>query len=289
MCMRAYADLLLCGSQEHDILCVALSQKYTVNTDGTRADLAKMSPFVLQPETFALHVGGFLLARYAHLSRAFVDVEVLRWQRIELPVEGQDGKAHGHAFWRDGEEKRVVKAEVVKKGGVLEATVKAGLVDLLVIKTTGSAFENFVRDEFTTLVEVSDRIFSTAVDLEYTFTGPVVLLTAEGKVTEASLENVKNEKEFDAVARRARAITLETFAEDESASVQATLYKMGVQLVEEHVQIEEVRYALPNKHYVPVDMKYIGVDNTTPSCAEVFCALSSPSGLIRAVVGRGKK
>ncbi len=96
--------------------------------NGTRADLAKISPFVLQPETFALHVGGFLLARYAHLSRAFVDVEVLRWQRIEV---GREGKAHGHAFWRDGEEKRVVKAEVVKKGEVLEATVKAGLVDLL--------------------------------------------------------------------------------------------------------------------------------------------------------------
>ncbi len=121
-----------------------------------------------------------------------------------------------------------------------------------------------MRDEFTTLVEVSDRIFSTAVDLEYTFTGPVVLSTEEGKVTEASLEKAKSEKEFDAVARRARAITLATFAEDESASVQATLYKMGVQLVEEHVQLEEVKYALPNKHYVPVDMKYIGVDNTTP-------------------------
>ncbi len=137
-------------------------------------------------------------------------------------------------------------------------------VEWAVIKTTGSAFENFVRDEFTTLVEVSDRIFSTAVDLEYTFAGPVVLSTAEGKVTEASLEKAKSEKAFDAVARRARAITLEMFAEDESASVQATLYKMGVQLVEEHLQIEEVRYALPNKHYVPVDMKYIGVDNTTP-------------------------
>ncbi len=59
------------------------------------ADLAKISPFVLQPETFALHVGGFLLARYAHLSKAFVDVEVLRWQRIKLPVEGQDGKRTG--------------------------------------------------------------------------------------------------------------------------------------------------------------------------------------------------
>jgi hypothetical protein len=28
--------------------------------------------------------------------------------------------------------------------------------------------------------------------------------------------------------------------------------------------VESVRYVLPNKHYIPVDMKYIGVDNTTP-------------------------
>jgi urate oxidase len=38
-----------------------------------------------------------------------------------------------------------------------------------VLKSTGSAFENFVRDEYTTLGEVDDRIFSTAVELEYEF------------------------------------------------------------------------------------------------------------------------
>lgn len=63
-----------------------------------------------------------------------MDVEVLRWERIAL-ADSADGKLkpHGHAFWRDGEEKRVVKTEVVKmdEGGALEGTVKAGLVDLL--------------------------------------------------------------------------------------------------------------------------------------------------------------
>jgi urate oxidase len=38
-----------------------------------------------------------------------------------------------------------------------------------VLKSAGSAFENFVRDEYTTLVEVDDRIFSTSVDLRYTY------------------------------------------------------------------------------------------------------------------------
>ena len=39
----------------------------------------------------------------------------------------------------------------------------------VVLKTTESAFTNFVRDKYTTLKEVDDRIFSTSVDLSYTF------------------------------------------------------------------------------------------------------------------------
>lgn len=42
-------------------------------------------------------------------------------------------------------------------------------MDAAVLKSTGSAFENFLRDEYTTLGEVDDRIFSTAVDMSYTF------------------------------------------------------------------------------------------------------------------------
>ena len=45
---------------------------------------------------------------------------------------------------------------------------------------------------------------------------------------------------------------------------QATLYKMAQRVVSENAFIQTVSYALPNKHYIPVDMKYIGVDNLTP-------------------------
>jgi hypothetical protein len=45
---------------------------------------------------------------------------------------------------------------------------------------------------------------------------------------------------------------------------QATMYKMGQRVLAENAGVMEVRYELPNKHYIPVDMKYIGVDNTTP-------------------------
>ena len=39
---------------------------------------------------------------------------------------------------------------------------------------------------------------------------------------------------------------------------------MAQRVLAENVGVESVRYVLPNKHYIPVDMKYIGEDNSTP-------------------------
>jgi urate oxidase len=39
---------------------------------------------------------------------------------------------------------------------------------------------------------------------------------------------------------------------------------MGQRVLAENAGVVRVGYVLPNKHYIPVDMKYIGVDNTTP-------------------------
>ena len=46
--------------------------------------------------------------------------------------------------------------------------------------------------------------------------------------------------------------------------VQATLYKIGQTILKANPGVQSVRIALPNKHYIPVDMKYIGIDNLTP-------------------------
>ena len=89
------------------------------------------------------------------------------------------------------------------------------------LKSTGSAFEGFIRDEYTTLVEVSDRILSTSVDLEYRFTPVSIPLSTDPKVL--GLPFLEDEGPiWDAlgVAERARAATLDLFATDESASVQ---------------------------------------------------------------------
>lgn len=45
---------------------------------------------------------------------------------------------------------------------------------------------------------------------------------------------------------------------------------MAQRVLAENAGVMSVRYVLPNKHYIPVDMKYIGVDNTTPYVATLW-------------------
>ncbi|KAF9261685.1 uricase [Marasmius fiardii PR-910] len=251
--------------------------------------LAKVSPHVLIPERFALHLGTHIVSKYAHLHKVFVTVEQLRWSRISVQ-NGSETKEHSHSFFRDGDEKRTVKVEVDATAGKdkLVGRVSAGINDLLVLKSAGSSFTNFVRDEYTTLVEVDDRIFSTSVDLNYTF-APVELPHPKNDDKLDFIIPVANGQEqgtvWDtSVPEKARKVTLGVFAQDDSASVQATLYKMATQIVQENTGVTSVSYALPNKHYIAVDMKYIGLDNLTPSQAEVFMPVSAPRSVLQGIL-----
>jgi len=94
-------------------------------------------------------------------------------------------------------------------------------------------------------------------------------------------------KRFSEVAASARKITLELFATDESASVQATLYKMAQKIIDENPSVGAITYRLPNKHYIPVNLSFMHLENLTPpEKAEVFTPVESPSGLIMATVTR---
>lgn len=181
---------------------------------------------------------------------------------------------------RDGEDKRFtsVTVDATKGKKALTATCKSGVSDLLVLKTTGSRFEDFIRDKYTTLPNVSDRIFSTSVECAYSIPITTTQLSAK------ALPNLGID--FDSIYQSMVGTTLEVFAEHDSASVQATLYIMCEQILKDNKQVADVTYKLPNKHYIAVPMSYIGVNNTLPADAEVFHPVADPSGLIVATVSR---
>ncbi|KAL7418385.1 hypothetical protein Q5752_006843 [Cryptotrichosporon argae] len=247
--------------------------KNTVNV------FAKTSAHVLDPPAFALHLGLHFVTRYAHISKAYIDLAVHKWSRIEV-----DGQPHKHAFVRDGDDKGVVQLAVDGSNkDALSVDLKVGVKDLLVLKTGGSAFEGFWTDELTTLVPVKDRLFSTSVEYMYT-----VPLPPNAPVTIDAIPAIAAELNFADIAAKVRRDTLEVFATDESASVQATMYNTAQKVLVSVPAIKEISYSYPNKHYIPINLAPFKLENNLgyDGGAEVFHPVADPSGLIQATITR---
>ncbi|KAL8814771.1 MAG: hypothetical protein Q9191_008521, partial [Dirinaria sp. TL-2023a] len=188
---------------------------------------------VTPPELFAATVSSHFVEKYKHIHSANVKVKVHRWTRLSV-----DGKPHPHSFFRDGSETRNVEATATETNGI---SIRSAVAGLLVLKSTGSGFHSFIRDEYTQLPEVTDRILSTDVDCGWVWNSFGSLKDVEKAVPQ-----------FDKTWDKARTITLDTFARENSPSVQNTMYKMCDQILASVPDVKSVDYSLPNKHYFEI-------------------------------------
>jgi len=179
------------------------------------------------------------------------------WRRLHVAAAGSPD-----AFERTGGDTRVAVV-IARRDGV---EVEAGIEDLVVMKTSRSAFAGFPRDRFTTLPDAEDRIMATRVTAAWRY-GPVA--------GDAGFD-------FDAAWSAIRATLLEVFAEHHSPSVQASIWIMGRAVLDRHPVASEIRMRLPNLHHWLVDLSPFGLDNP----GEVFVATTEPHGLIEATVRR---
>jgi urate oxidase len=141
-------------------------------------------------------------------------------------------------------------------------TIDAGIDDLLLLRSAGSGFEGYIKDQYTTLKETTDRIFQTA-------------LLATWRYNTRSLDfNVRWEK--------IRATILDTFATHDSRSVQHTLHAIGQQVLARFPEVSEIQLTMPNKHALLVDLSPFGLDNPN----EIFLPTDEPSGYIEAKLVR---
>ncbi len=208
-------------------------------------------------EDYALALAGHFVGEIESVSRAHVEVDEYRWERI--PV---GGTGHAHTFVRAGHEVRT--AAVVSEAGrpISDSWVISGIKDLVVLKSTGSEFTGFLKDRYTTLPEATDRILATS-------------LTARWRYAEAG-------GGWDEAFWQVRQILLERFAEVYSYALQQTLYEMGSAVLAARDDIAEIRLSAPNKHHFLADLTPFGLDNP----GEVFHAADRPYGLIQCAVQR---
>jgi len=143
-------------------------------------------------------------------------------------------------------------------------TVEAGIDDLTILKSTGSAFEGYIKDPYTTLKETKDRIFATAVRGVWRYASSSI--------------------DFNAAWRGIRQTILDTFAAHDSLSVQHTLHAIGRQVLNAFPEVVEIQLTMPNKHALLVDLSPFGLDNPN----EVFLPIDEPSGYIEGKLVRAK-
>src|SRR5205085_2191844 len=149
-------------------------------------------------ERFALILGEHFLTRYEQVGEAEIEISERNWERLAI-----DGASHPHSF-KAGNESRMVTRVTCDR---TTKSVRSGIRDLVILKSTGSGFENYPKDEFTTLPETADRILATSFSATWTFKDQP---DNYGSANETIL-----------------AAMLKVFSNNYSPSAQTTLFQMG--------------------------------------------------------------
>lgn len=206
-------------------------------------------------ERFALRYTKYLLRASPAASLAEAWMVERPWERIVI-----DGEPHPHAFTRGAY--RWTTHVLRERDGV---RLSGGLDELYLLKTTGSAFSGFLKDQYTILSETDDRILATKLEARWRYAGTKL--------------------DFAAERVACRDAILATFAHhDDSRSVQHTLWHMGTAVLEAASNVEEITFSMPNLHHIAVDLSYCGIRNE----GQVFVVTDKPSGRIEGTVRRSE-
>jgi len=207
-----------------------------------------------QTELFALSLSEHFLEKYPYVSTVTIETSERVWQRLR-----EDGQPSPTNFLAPQKFTPICEVNATRT----QTRLTSGIRDLIIMKTAGSAFAEFHRDEFTTLPETQDRILATSMAARWTFAAT------------PSDYNKINADILDAM--------LDCFVANDSPSVQKTMYDMGVAALNRCPEISEVNLVMPNLHCLLIDLKPFGRVNPNT----LFVPTDAPHGLIEATIERG--
>ena len=138
-------------------------------------------------------------------------------------------------FHRRHDDRGVASLEVARAddGSVVLGDVRAGRIGLDLLKTTGSAFADFPRDEYTTLPSRQDRLLFTHVDIAWRYTDPRIPVDPD----------VARYVDSEQVADLAAVV----FHEFVSLSIQHLVHEIGTRMFTRYPALAEISFEAQNR------------------------------------------
>jgi urate oxidase len=205
-------------------------------------------------EEFAKELIEFLLGRNPQASAAEVSIAEKAWEHLQ-----SGGKSEPTTFVQSSGESQTTKVTHARQS---TSSVNSGFENLIIMKTSGSAFEGYIQDSLTTLPPAKDRLLGTSVRANWNY--------------------ARTDVDYRSLRAKVRELLLAEFAGHDSKSVQHTLYAMGKAVLEKVAEVEDIELAMPNKHCLLVDLSRFGQDNPN----EIFVPVDEPHGNIQARLRR---
>ena len=177
-------------------------------------------------EAYVMYLGRRLLDTYPQMERIRVTAD-------EIPLDAAH-HAHGGSdvvFRLTRTDVAMSHADFERSGDhVTVRDVRSGLEGLRLLKTTGSSFAQFARDQYTSLPELTDRPLTIRMDVHWRYRDAGEVL---GETTHVPADHV----------RRAVEHTFHTF---NSRSIQELVHEMGTTLLKGFPALSEVEFAAEN-------------------------------------------
>jgi urate oxidase / 2-oxo-4-hydroxy-4-carboxy-5-ureidoimidazoline decarboxylase len=217
---RISGDDVLACEVSIEVLGDNFAPAYTEGDNTNVVATDTMKNFILR-ESLA-YDGTSLEGLLAHLGRRFIDtypvMEAVRMTARELRFD----RLGERVYARSADDYGVAAVEP-------DGTVRAGRHGMMLLKTRGSAFTRFARDEYTTLPERGDRPLLIRLDADWRYRDD---RTVESKAVRDHL-----------------AATFDDFV---SESIQHLVHEMGTRLLADRDEIAEISFTAENHTRDPV-------------------------------------
>jgi urate oxidase len=244
--VRALATGLLACDVSMEVLGQGFLAAYTEGDNRAVVATDTMKNVILRHalEHDGAALEGFLDALGHRFLGTYPEMEGLRLSARELPFEpvgiGGSGERSDRVFSLRGDDHAVAELELERTGdgGVGLVDARSGQVGMRLLKTTGSAFTRFARDDATTLPERSDRPLFIHLDVHWRYADAADALGDDPSRYVAAVQ--------------VRDVVATVFHEFVSESIQHLVHEMGQRLLERFPALREVAFTAENHTHDPV-------------------------------------